>query len=50
MLKIDLATVFDRVEWAFVLDALRRKGYDEHFITLIHACISVASFAINVNV
>jgi hypothetical protein len=27
MLKIDLAKVFDRIEWSFILNALRRKGY-----------------------
>jgi len=50
MLKIDIATVFDHIEWLFVLDALRRQRHDKHLIRLIHACISIASFAINVNV
>ena len=49
MLKIDLAKAFDRIEWSFVLDALRRKGYHGHFIKLVHACISTTSFSINVN-
>ena len=49
MLKIDLAKAFDRIEWSFVLDALRRKGYQGHFIKLVHACISTASFSVNIN-
>jgi hypothetical protein len=49
MLKIDLAKAFDRIEWSFVLDALRSKGYHGHFIKLVHTCISTTSFSINVN-
>jgi hypothetical protein len=49
MLKIDLAKAFDRIEWSFILNALRRKGYHGHFIKLVHACISSASFSVNVN-
>lgn len=49
MLKIDLAKAFDRIEWSFVLDALRRKGYNGHFIKLVHACISGTSFSVSVN-
>ena len=49
MLKIDLVKAIDRIEWSFVLDALRRKGYHGHFIKLIHACMSTASFSVNVN-
>lgn len=33
----------------FVLDALQRKGFHGHFIKLIHASISTASFSVNVN-
>jgi hypothetical protein len=43
MVKIDLAKAFDRLEWNFISAALARKGLHEHFINLIHACISVAS-------
>lgn len=49
MLKIDLAKGFDRVEWSFLHEALRRKGYAGHFIKLIHSCISTAAFSVNVN-
>jgi hypothetical protein len=49
MLKIDLAKAFDRLEWPFILDALRRKGFHDHLIDLIHACISSANFSVNIN-
>lgn len=49
MLKIDLAKAFDRIEWSFIYDALRRKGYHGQFIQLVHACLSTTSFSVNVN-
>jgi hypothetical protein len=49
MLKIDLAKAFDRLEWNFVVAALNRKGLHEHFINLIHACISSPTFSVIIN-
>ena len=49
MLKIDLVKAIDRIEWSFILDVLRHKGYHGHFIKVIHACISTVSFSVNVN-
>jgi hypothetical protein len=49
MLKIDLAKAFDRVEWHFIVAALARKGLHDHFINLVHACISSPNFSVIVN-
>jgi hypothetical protein len=49
LLKIDLAKAFNRLEWNFIDAALRRLGLQNHFIALIHACISTSSFSILVN-
>ena len=49
MLKIDLAKAFDRIEWSFILDTLRRKGYQGHSIKLLYTCISTTTFSVNVN-
>ncbi|CAN6173732.1 unnamed protein product [Urochloa humidicola] len=49
MLKLDLAKAFDRLEWSFVAQALRRQGFHDHFIQLVHCCISTASFSVLVN-
>jgi hypothetical protein len=49
VLKLDLAKAFDRLEWSFIESALRRQKYREHFINLIHACITLPSFAVLVN-
>lgn len=49
MLKINLTKAFNRIEWSFVYEALRNKGYHSHFIHMIHSCISNVAFSINVN-
>jgi len=49
LLKLDLAKAFDRLEWDFIMQALRRLGMPLHFIHLIHACISTPTFSILVN-
>jgi hypothetical protein len=49
MLKIDLAKAFDRLEWHFIASALARKGLHNHFINLIHACISSPTFSVIIN-
>jgi hypothetical protein len=49
MLELDMAKAFDRIEWSFVLAALRRKGFHRNFIKLVHAYISTTSFSVNVN-
>jgi hypothetical protein len=49
MVKIDLAKAFDRIEWHFITSALVRKGIHDHFINLIHACISSPTFSVIIN-
>jgi hypothetical protein len=49
ILKLDLAKAFDRIEWSFIKSVLTRIGFNSHFINVIHACISTASFSILVN-
>lgn len=49
MVKIDLAKAFDRIEWHFNVEVLERKGLDNHFVNLIHACISTPTFSVIIN-
>ena len=49
ILKLDLAKAFDRLEWNFILAALRKIGFNNHFINLVHACISSPPFAVLAN-
>lgn len=38
-IKIDLATVYDRLNWNFILSSLRAIGFSGDFIDLIMSCI-----------
>jgi hypothetical protein len=49
LLKLNLAKAFDRIEWSFIVTALHRIGFNNHFINLIHACISTSYLSILVN-
>uniref|UniRef100_J3KVR0 Reverse transcriptase domain-containing protein n=1 Tax=Oryza brachyantha TaxID=4533 RepID=J3KVR0_ORYBR len=49
LLKLDLPKAFDRLEWNFISLALHSKGFDNHFIQLVRACIQSASFSVTIN-
>lgn len=49
MLKLDLAKAFDRIEWSFIVSPLRTQGFQDHFISLIHACITTTSLSVLIN-
>lgn len=47
--KLDLAKAFDRIEWPFIVQALRRQGFHGHFIDLIRTCMESATFSVLIN-
>ena len=49
MLTIVLAKAFDILEWYFIANDLARKGFNAHFINLIHACIAMSTFSVIIN-
>ena len=49
MLKLDLATAFDRIEWNFIEAVLRRQGYHPHLITPVHCFIATPYYSVLVN-
>ena len=48
-LKIDIAKVYDKVEWSLLAQILKLHGFSERFVNLIVECISTTSFSILVN-
>ncbi|CAN1153186.1 LINE-1 retrotransposable element ORF2 protein [Linum perenne] len=42
-IKLDLAKAFDRLEWSFVEDTLRRANIPENLVKIILCCISTTS-------
>lgn len=44
-LKLDISKVYDRVEWSFLEQMMRRLGFDEEWICWIMMCVtSVSNF------
>ncbi|XP_056688714.1 uncharacterized protein [Spinacia oleracea] len=48
-LKIDMSKAYDRVHWDFLLQVLRAYGFPQHWIQLVHQCISTVSYKVLVN-
>jgi len=48
-LKLDLAKAFDRIEWNFIVNALKRQGFKDNFIRLIYNCISTTTMSAIIN-
>jgi hypothetical protein len=49
MIKIDLTKAFDRLEWDFIVMALHKQGFRNHFISPVKACISNSMFSVIIN-
>lgn len=45
-MKIDMRKVYDRVDWDFLLEVLKRKGFCDKWIGWIEVCISIVSYQV----
>ncbi|KAL5717241.1 hypothetical protein ACHQM5_010283 [Ranunculus cassubicifolius] len=47
--KMDMAKAYDRVEWCFVIDVLKKLGFSEKLCSLVYQCISTTSLRVLLN-
>ncbi|XP_026411087.1 uncharacterized protein LOC113306356 [Papaver somniferum] len=47
--KLDMSKAFDRIEWKFLINILKKLGFNEHWCNLIEKCISTVSTSIFLN-
>jgi hypothetical protein len=48
-IKLDMSKAYDRVEWSFLTDMMRRLGFCQRWIQLILTCVSTVKYRIKVN-
>lgn len=47
--KTDVSKAYDRIEWKFLEEVLRKKGFCEHWIMLIMKCVTSTSYSVMIN-
>lgn len=48
-IKLDMAKVYNRVEWGFFIDVMGKLGFHPKFYDWIRECISTVSYSVMVN-
>lgn len=48
-LKLDMSKTYDKVEWPFLEEIMKRLGFGEKWINLVMVCVKSISYSILVN-
>jgi hypothetical protein len=48
-IKLDMSKAYDRVEWQFLEEIIKRLGFAEHWISLLMKCVRSVTYSVLVN-
>jgi hypothetical protein len=48
-MKLDMSKAYDRLEWDFLEEMMRKLGFDNRWVNLLMSCVRTVSYAILVN-
>ena len=48
-IKLDMSKAYNKVEWVFVENVMKKLGFHEKWIAWIMKCISIVSYSILIN-